>query len=73
MKEQTLTVTTFVKLDLVDRFKVLFGRAIKIETKIIIPQELPIERYNAVSKTSIISSTGEFIKQDLPPFGYVAV
>jgi hypothetical protein len=72
MKEQDLIVTTFVKLDKWDRLKVLFGRCLKIETKVIIPQEQPIEMYNAVSNTSIVSSTGNFIKQDRPPFGYVS-
>lgn len=72
MREQDLKVTTFIKLDKWDRLKVLFGRCLKVETKVIIPQEQPIERYNAVSSTSIISSTGEFVKQDRPPFGYVS-
>lgn len=72
MKEQDLKVTTFIKLDLVDRLHVLFGRVIKIETKVIVPQEQKIEMYNAVSNTTIVPSTGNFIKQDRPPFGYVA-
>ncbi len=70
MKEQELIVTTFIKLDIVDRLKVLFGRCIKIDTKVIVPQEQPIDNYNAVSTPSIISSTGNFLKQDRPPFGY---
>lgn len=73
MKEQDLEVTTFIKIDKWDRLKVLFGRCIKVKTKIVVPQEQPITHYNAVSTTTIISSTGEFIKQDRPPFGYVSV
>lgn len=73
MKEQDLLITTFVKLDIVDRIKVLFGRCLKIETKVIVPQDQPIETYNAISKTSIVSSTGNFIKQDRPPFGYINI
>jgi hypothetical protein len=73
MNEQDLLVTTFIKLDMVDRLKVLFGRCLKIETKVIVPQEQKIETYNAISKTCIVSGTGNFIKQDRPPFGYVSI
>ena len=73
MKEQDLLVTTFVKLDKWDRLRILLGGCLKIETKVIIPQEQSIETYNAVSNTSIISSTGTFVKQDRPPFGYVSL
>ena len=71
-KKQDLFVTTYIKFDMWDRLKVLFGRAIKVDTKIIVPQEQPIENYNAVSTTTTVSSTGTFIKQDRPRFGYVA-
>ena len=72
--EQDLKVTTFVKLDMVDRMRVLFGRAIKVETKIIVPfpDGFTIGNYNAHSTTELISSTGVFTKQDRPPFGYMA-
>lgn len=72
MKEQELFVTTFIKLDMWDRLKVLFGRCLKIETKVIVPQEQDIPMYNAVSNTSIVSLSGSFIKQDRPPFGYIS-
>jgi hypothetical protein len=71
--EQTLKVTTYIKLDLIDRIKILFGRCLKIETKVIVPQEQEISHYNAVSNTTIESSIGVFIKQDRPPFGYTNI
>ncbi len=69
--EQEIKVTTYVKLDKIDILKCFFGRCLKIETKVIIPQEQPIERYNAVSSTSIERTDDNFIKQDRPPFGYI--
>lgn len=72
MEEQNITITTFVKLDIVDRIKVLFGRCLKIEIKVIVPQKEEITRFNVVSNTEIIKSTGIFIKQNRPPFGYVS-
>lgn len=68
--EQELVVTTFVKLDFVDCLKLFFGRCLKIETKIFVPQEQPIERYNAHSNTSIDRTESHFVKQDRPRFGY---
>jgi hypothetical protein len=73
MKEQRIKITTFIKLDRIDRIKVLLGLAIKVETNVTIPQEQPIEMYNAASTTTIIKSSGTFIKQDLPPFGYMEI
>lgn len=71
--EQQIRVKTFIKLDRWDALKCFFGRALRIDTDIVIPQENPIERYNAVSYTSVIRSTGIFVEQDRPPFGYTQV
>lgn len=73
IKEQKIHVTTYIKLDLVDAIKILFGRCLKIETTVIIPQEQEISHYNAVSNTKIESSIGVFVKQDRPPFGYTDI
>jgi hypothetical protein len=69
--EQRITVTTFVKLDFVDALKCLFGRCLKIETKIDVPQEQTIDRYNAHSITTVERTESHFVKQDKPTFGYV--
>lgn len=68
--EQPITVTTFIKLDLIDVIKCLLGRSIKIETKVVVLQEQKINQYNAMSSTTIVPSGGLFVKQDRPRFGY---
>ena len=69
---QSITVTTFVKLDLVDSIKVLFGRTIKIDTNIEVPQSQPIESYNAGAQINIVKTGAHFTKQDRPNFGWVS-
>jgi hypothetical protein len=68
--EQELIVETIVKLDLWDTLKCLFGRCIKITTKVIVPQEQVIDRFNHHAKTEIVSTTTYFTKSNKPSYGY---
>jgi len=70
MKEE-LIVTTHIKLDLVDSLKCLFGRAIKVVTKVSLPYEEEVKSYNAHSVTTIEPTSLNFVKQDRPRFGYM--
>jgi hypothetical protein len=68
--QQKLEVTTIVKLDFVDSLKVLFGRALKIKTTFVVPQEEPIKGFNHYASTEIVPTTTYFTKQNKPHFGY---
>jgi len=70
--EQEVKVTTYVKLDFIDSLNILFGRSLKIETHILIPQEKSITHYNAWATTEVIKTSSHFIKQDKPKYGYTA-
>jgi hypothetical protein len=67
---QKIKVTTFIKLDFVDLIKVLFGRTIKVETNIDIPQDLPIDAYNADTEVETVNTGAYFSKQDKRNFGW---
>lgn len=70
MKEQKITVGTIIKLDFVDRLKLLFGRTLKVTTVCLIPQEQPIDKFNAASKTEIVATSKYFTRQSKPGYGY---
>jgi hypothetical protein len=71
-QEQNIQVKTYIKFDFVDALKIIFGRAIEVTTNVAVPQEQPIEYYNAWSETKLVSTTNHFVKQDKPTFGYMA-
>ena len=68
---QKIETTTFVKLDFTDSLKVLFGRCIKLKVTTFVPQEQPINTYNASCEITIVPTSANFIKQEKPRFGYV--
>lgn len=69
--QQDIRIQTIVKLDLIDCLKILFGRTLKITTKITIPQENEITNFNCSSTTDIVATSTFFTKQSKPNFGYV--
>lgn len=71
--EQEIEVTTYVKFDKVDALKLLFGRCLKLDHRIIVLQEEPVTHFNTGTKMSVVPSTGMFTTQDKPPFGYMAL
>ena len=73
--EQEFATVTEVHLDLTDRIKVLFGKIIKVETKILVPikEGSEIEMYNGRSRVKLIGKSKSHFEQDKPTYGYSPV
>lgn len=65
-----LKTETYVKLDFIDRVKVLFGREIKVSVNIDVP--VKVEMYNGSSKVEIVKKSKSHFTKDRKDFGYCA-
>lgn len=75
-QEQEIFHETYIRFDVVDALKLLFGRSLKIRTKMIFPanemNEAKLTCCNVVTEITTVPTTSHFDRSNLPPFGYVA-
>jgi hypothetical protein len=69
MEDQLITKTQ-VRLDFIDRLRVLFGAILEVEVKIKV--RVKVSDYNGTSNVKLIGRSSYSFQQDKPMYGYIS-